>query len=462
MLRLSDRPHSRRDFLSIGSLALGGLSLPHLLAARAAAAELGDVVRDKSVVFLFMHGGPPQHETFDPKMDAPAGIRSEVGEVRTSLPGVTFGSTLEQLAKLAHKLTIVRSFKTGDGNHDIKPVVGRSTLGANMGSLYARVAGTNSPRTGLPTNVALFPRAVDPTTMERISNFGRFESTGTLGAGYGPFIPGGDSTVQQDMQLRLSRDRLDDRRSLLGSLDRIRRSIDAGGSLDGADRFRQQAFDTILSGAADAFDLSHEDPRTIERYDTSGLMRADQISTKWNNHKRYVDHVKSLGKLMLLARRLVEHGVGFVTVTTNFVWDMHADANNATMTEGMKYCGAPFDKAVSAFIEDIEARGLRDKVLLVCCGEMGRTPKVNGKGGRDHWGGLAPLMLYGGGLKMGQVVGQSTRDGGEPATEPVTIDHLLTTVMHTLLDPGQVRLMPGLPGDVLRTITGGEVIPGLV
>jgi uncharacterized protein (DUF1501 family) len=297
--------------------------------------------------------------------------------------------------------------------------------------------------------------------MERISNFGRFESTGTLGAGYGPFIPGGDSTVQQDMQLRLSRDRLDDRRSLLGSLDRIRRSIDASGSLDGADRFRQQAFDTILSGAADAFDLSHEDPRTIERYDTSGLMRADQISTKWNNHKRYVDHVKSLGKLMLLARRLVEHGVGFVTVTTNFVWDMHADANNATMTEGMKYCGAPFDKAVSAFIEDIEARGLRDKVLLVCCGEMGRTPKINAGGGRDHWGNLAPLLLYGGGVQGGQVVGRSSRDAGEPASQPVTIKNLIATVLHSQFHVGELRLQPELPRPLTQSMASWDPIPGL-
>ena len=143
-------------------------------------------------------------------------------------------------------------------------------------------------------------------------------------------------------------------------------------------------------------------------------MDVNRISKKWNNRPRYIEHVNSLGKLMLLARRLAERGAGFITITTNFVWDMHADQNNATMIEGMGYVGRPFDHAVSAFIEDVEARGLRDKILLVCCGEMGRTPKINAKGGRDHWAGIAPLLLYGGGLKMGHVVGSSTRDGGEP------------------------------------------------
>ena len=181
------------------------------------------------------------------------------------------------------------------------------------------------------------------------------------------------------------------------------------------DRLKQQAVETILGGAAKAFDLSQEDPRLIARYDTAPLVRPDQISRRWNNYSKYVDNAKSLGKLLLLARRLCEAGCGFVTVTTNFVWDMHADQNNAGVEEGMEYMGLPLDHALSAFIEDCQSRGLSDKILLVATGEMGRTPKVNAKGGRDHWGGLAPLLLYGGGLKMGQVIGQSTRDAGERA-----------------------------------------------
>jgi uncharacterized protein (DUF1501 family) len=127
----------------------------------------------------------------------------------------------------------------------------------------------------------------------------------------------------------------------------------------------------------------------------------------------------------------------------------------------MQYVGAPFDHAVSAFIDDIEARGLRDKILLVCCGEMGRTPKINNKGGRDHWGNLAPLMLYGGGLRTGQVIGQSSRDGGSPASDPVRLPDLMATIMHTLLDIDQVRITSGLPRNLLEAVTGGTPIRGL-
>src|SRR5262249_48045797 len=151
----------------------------------------------------------------------------------------------------------------------------------------------------------------------------------------------------------------------------------------------------------------------------------------WNNHKNYADNAKSLGKLLLLARRLCEAGCGFVTVTTNFVWDMHADINNAGVEEGMRYMGQPLDHALSAFIDDLEARGLSDKIMLVATGEIGRTPKVNKNGGRDHWGNLAPLLFYGGGHKMGQVIGHSTANAGDPATEPVTMKHIVSTIMHT-------------------------------
>ncbi|MBC8351942.1 MAG: DUF1501 domain-containing protein [Planctomycetes bacterium] len=458
----SNRQHGRRDFLRVGGLALGGLTLPDLLAARARAATVNPAVKNKSVIFLFMHGGPSQTETFDPKMSAPAGVRSATGEIATRIPGVTFGGTFEKLAPLADKFSIVRSFKTGNGNHDIKPVVCNDTVGANIGSLYARVAGTNDPETGMPRNAALYPRAVDPETMPQILNFGDFASTGTLGNAYAPFIPGGGGSLQESMKLAIPRERLDDRKSLLSTLDRIQRSADASGELTGLDRFQQQAFDTIIGGVADAFDLSNEDATTIAKYDTAPLVRPEQISKAWKNYERYVDNAKSLGKLLLLARRLCESGCGFVTISTNFVWDMHSDQNNAGVEEGMQYMGVPFDHAVSAFLQDVEARGLSDDILLVCCGEMGRTPKINARGGRDHWGGLSPLLLSGGGLQSGQVIGQSTRDASEPATEPVTIKNLVATIMHTLLDVGHVRTMTNVPADVARVITGPEPIRELM
>ncbi len=459
---LSFQQADRRTFLQVGGLTLGGLSLADLLRVRTEAAGSVNPLTGKSVVFLFMHGGPSQTETFDPKMTAPDGVRSVTGEVSTAIPGVTFGATFTRLASLADKLAVVRSFVTGDGRHDIKPIVCKDTGGANIGSIYARVAGANRIDNGLPTNVALFPRSVDPETMPRVKQFGDFTATGSLGSAYAPFVPGAGGEMQENMTLRLPMNRLDDRRLLLSRLDRVRWAMEAAGTWDGLDRIREQAFSTILGGAAKAFDLSQEDPRLVERYDTSRLVRPEQIDTRWNNHKRYADNGRTLGKLLLLARRLCEAGCGFVTVTTNFVWDMHADANNAGVEEGMGYMGVPFDHAVSAFIEDVEARGLSDRILLVCCGEMGRTPKVNKRGGRDHWGGLASLLLYGGGLKMGQVIGRSSRDAGQPASDPVTIPHLVATVMHTLFDVGQLRLARQVPNDVMRVATSGEPIRELV
>jgi hypothetical protein len=453
---------SRRDFLRIGTLGLGGLTLPGLLAARARAADGKSLLTHKSVIFLFQHGGPSQYETFDPKMTAPAGIRSATGEIATRLPGITFGATFPKLAALAHKIAVVRSYVPGDANHDAKPVVHRDTLGANLGSFYSRVVGLNHPRTGLPTNVALFPKAISPKTQPPIQGLGNFLATGSLGSACAPFVPGSGGDLQRDMTLKLPRGRLDDRRLLLKQLDGLKRGLDTSGTMAAMDRLETQAFDVLLRGVAGAFDLSREDAKTVARYDTAPLVDPGRINKKWNNHKLYADHGQTLGKLLLLARRLCEAGCGFVTVNTSFVWDMHADANNAPLEEGLRYVGLPFDHAVSAFIEDVEARGLSERILLVVCGEMGRTPRLNKLGGRDHWGNLGPLFFYGGGLPMGQVIGRSTADGGNPATDPVRITHVIATIMHTLFDVGEVRLLPGISGEVSRVITGGEPIAQLV
>lgn len=461
MLKLIDPTCGRREFLQIGGLSLGGLSLSQLLAMRSSAGDTRSLLRDKSVVFVFMHGGPSQIETFDPKMTAPREIASVNGEVTTALPGVTFGSAFPQLATRADQLTVVRSFQTGDGRHDVKPIASRHSGEANIGSLYARVAGTNRPRTGMPTNVALFPQAVDEATMPAFKGLGDVEATGGIGSSYAPFAPSGGGDLQQNMQLSLPLSRLDDRRQLLTGLDRMQRELHAGSLLASLDGLRQQAFDTLLGGVASAFNLAEEDPRTVARYDTAPLVRPESIDTRWNNHQRYADNARSLGKLMLLARRLCERGAGFVTVTTNFVWDMHADANNAGVEEGLRYMGEPFDHAISAFLDDVRQRGLSEQILLVCCGEMGRTPRLNARGGRDHWGNLAPLLLAGGGLAMGQVIGRSDRQAAAPASDPIGIPNLVATILHSLLDVGELRLRRGVPREVLVAATTAEPIAGL-
>ena len=467
MLTIGDttRHIGRRDFLRVGSLGLGGLALPNLLPAATSPPHLRHLVKDRSVIFLFMHGGPSQTETFDPKMTAPAGVRSATGEVQTAIPGITFGGTFPKIAALANKVNIVRSFATGDGQHDVKPLVHRHTFGANLGSLYARVAGNSHPQTGLPTNTLLFPQVIDTTTQSNTAgcfnkNFEMYSYTGLLGASYRPFMPGTGGHLQQDMKLNLPMHRLTDRRTLLSQLDRLQAAADQTGA-DALTATRNTAFNTILKGVGKAFDLSLEDPKTIERYDTAPLVRPASIGHNRKNHRNFADNAKTLGKLLLLARRLCEHGCGFVTVTTKFVWDMHADDFNCSMTEGMGYMAPPFDHAVSTFIHDLEARSLSDKILLVCCGEMGRTPKLNDRGGRDHWGNITPLLIYGGGLQSGQVIGQSTRDAGEPATERYDIRNLVATIMHALLDIGELRIAQGLPADLTRTMTGWKPISGL-
>jgi len=164
----------RREFLRVGALSLGGMTLGDLT-ARASSFRAAD---DRSVIFLFLHGGPSQMETFDPHMEAPAEVRSATGEIATAIPGVTFASSFPKLAKRADQLAVVRSFVPGDANHDIKPVVGRDSAGANLGAVYAHLAGANHPDNGMPRNVALFPQAVDPNTQPGTMAFGNFAATG--------------------------------------------------------------------------------------------------------------------------------------------------------------------------------------------------------------------------------------------------------------------------------------------
>jgi hypothetical protein len=450
----------RREFLRLGALGAGGLlSLPAYLQAKAAGHEY---VRDKSIVYLFMQGGPSQLETFDPKPDAPSGIGTVTGVAPTAIPGVQFGSAFPKLAARADRMTVIRSYVPGDAKHDIKPIVGSATNKASLGAMYARLAGATNLRTGLPTSVYLNPRSADDRCGTGTDNFGKFYDAGQLGASNAPFVPGGDGPLQKSMKLWMNRTRLDDRRSLLMQLDDLKRSADAGGAIDGMDHFQQQAFQIILNGAADAFDLSKEDPRVVAQYDTDALFTPSQINTKWRNHPRYVDHNRSLGKLLLLTRRLVEAGVGFITISTDFVWDNHADANNCGVEEGMKYCGAPFDHAVSVFLDDLQARGLSEKVLLVCGGEIGRTPRVNARGGRDHWGNVASVLLAGGGLPKGRIYGRSTSDGADPEIDPVSQENLVATLLHTAFDVPRLRLATGLPSDLLRTATENAPIAGLV
>jgi hypothetical protein len=459
---------TRRELLRVGGLALGGLTLPQLLAARAGAKEGSTYLPDnfvtgKSVVFLFLSGGPPHIEFFDPKMSAPSEIRSITGEVATKIPGVTFGGTFSKLAGMTDKIAIVRSYQSRNAGHEYNYVMtgGNNKLKATLSSMYARIVGTNHPGSGMPTNVLVKPEAVDA----KLKLEGNFETgalptltqPGDLGPTYGAFDPSGGGELKKNMELKLKPEELQDRRSLLSSLDRIQRHVDSTGMMDGADRFQQQAFDVITRGVAEAFDLSKEEPKTIARYDTSGIFKQEELQ-RWYDMKRVSN---LLGRQMLLARRLCEAGAGFVTVS-DCGWDYHANGNSPKGMTGIWPMGNQVDHAVAAFVEDCHERGLSDKILLVVTGEMGRSPRINNDGGRDHYGELTSLLLSGGGLKMGQVIGQSDRTASRPATQPYTPEHLMATIAHVLFDIGELRIARGVPEPVREILTEHSPIDGLV
>jgi hypothetical protein len=434
-------------------LALGGLTLPNLLALRARASEAGRFATDRSVVLLFLQGGPSQIETFDPKMSAPEEFRSVTGEVATRLPGVTFGGTFSQLAARADRVAVVRSFASGNADHqNYITVAGGNSMRVPMGTVFARVAGPNHPRTGMPTNVLVPPEAVgndlrlgqnfETQSLQRLVS-----ASQSLGASYGFFDPSGGGELRRNLELHLPRDRFDDRRRLLNQLDTFRRQVETTRALDQATAYEQQAYEIIVRGIAQAFDLSRESYRVLDRYDTSRYFRLEDVH-RWGDMRRSSN---LLGKQLLLARRLCEAGCGFVTVV-DAGWDMHSNNNSPANLGGMRWLGRQVDHAVSAFLDDLAERGLSDKILLVVTGEMGRTPRINRNGGRDHWGNLTPLLLAGGGLRMGQVVGQSDRQAGTPASQPYTPGHLFATVMHTLLDVGQVRLAQDVPRNLVNAI----------
>lgn len=451
----------RRDFLKIGGLSLAGMSLPQLMAAKALGASQG-YVRDKSVVLLFLQGGPSHIEFFDPKMTAPSEIRSVTGEVATKHAGVTFGGTFPKLAALADKFSIVRSYGSKNGDHSYQSITtAGNSLKAAMSAIYARVAGANHPQSGMPRNILVLPEAVKDG-LKLGSNFETgalptLTQPGDLGPNYGAFNPSGGGELKANLELKIGAERLIDRRSLLGQLDGLKRAAESQQLLAGADRFQQQAFDVITGGIAEAFDLRKEDPRTVEKYDTSKLFKAEDVQ-RWGDMKRSTN---LLGKQLLLARRLCEAGCGFVTVS-DCGWDMHANGNSPKHMTGLYSLGQQVDHAVAAFIEDVRARGLEDKILLIVTGEMGRTPKLNNNGGREHYGELTPLLVFGGGLQMGQVIGQSDANVTRAATEPFAPADLFGTIMHTLFDAGKLRLDSAVPQDILRAVERSRPIPGLV
>ena len=418
---------TRRDFLKVGALGMGGLALSDLLRARATASAAGQPTRNTSVVWLWLGGGPTHVETFDPKMTAPMEFRSTVGAVQTNVPGIELGGVFPRMARIADKMAFVRSFAHNNSGHgggthwvmtgyNFPPADnGQGQVKPGLGSILARHRGPNNPRTGLPTYVRMNGILGDGPSW--------------LGSAYAPFDSAGNA--RNNMNLQVTLDRLNDRRSLLRSFDTVSRDIDRSGLMQGLDSFETQAFELLQSRAREVFDVSREEPRTRDMYGSSNL--AQQL---------------------LMARRLCEAGVGFVTL--NFGgWDMHGN-----IAQAMRNLGPQVDHAVTAFVQDLHQRGLQDDILLVVTGEFGRTPRVNNGAGRDHWAPLSTLALAGGGLRMGQVVGQSSEKAEVPKTTPITPQDLMATVFHVLGIPQGLHYNDPT-GRPMPMVSGGRVISEL-
>ena len=400
---------------------MAGLSLPQVLKAESTA-DPAKTSKEKSVIILWQRGGPSQHETWDPKPDAPQDYRGAFGAMSTKVPGIQICDLLPKCAKVMDKFSIIRSLYHTDAGHSAGDQVMFTGYPPNKGnpnenfypscgSIVAEQQGHLNP--DLPPYVMIPKRlpGVDPAY---------------LGKKYAPFETQVDPAVEGPFNLpnfslgdSLSLNRLDSRKGLLKSFDDIRREVDVSGSMEAADGFNQQAFDILTSPKArDAFDLDAEPRKLRERY---GFMPAYKAPTPDRCG------VPAWSQRMLLARRLVEAGVRLVTVDLRW-WDTHVKGYE-TMRDGFL---PRWDQAYSALLQDLEDRGLSDNVMVVAWGEFGRTPKVNSTGGRDHYPNVFSASVSGGGIQGGRVIGESDSKGAEPKERPVQPQEVLATMYRHL------------------------------
>jgi hypothetical protein len=420
---------TRRNFLKAGLAGLAGLSLPHLLEQRAVA---GSSARArKAVILLWMAGGPSHIDTWDPKPTQPPENRGPFGVIATRVPGVRICEHLPRQAAMMERFTLIRSMDARGSNHEPNTVMQTGNTEAEprtnpravtypaIGSIVAKFRGSNHP--ALPA-YATFQRSRS-----------HLAYAGTLGKRYDPFLAGtatrlpvydlvGKDTgtmsepVAFNLPVDLPRDRLGDRRALLGQLDHLREALDSTGAADAMNRSTQQALDLLLGRRMqDALDVEREPLAVRERYGQHLWCRQ-----------------------ALLARRMVEAGVAFVTLdlsyhTASGTWDTHGDniPPYGGIRKGLQPLLPLFDHLLTTLVDDLAQRDLLDEVLVIAMGEFGRTPKLGTQGstdGRDHWPYVSTICLAGGGLRHGQVIGSTERDGGTIATRPVTPADLAATI----------------------------------
>jgi hypothetical protein len=405
---------SRRSFLRMGSLGLGGLSLAQLLQAEA---QAGTSNRRKAVIMIYLVGGPPHQDMFDLKPDAPAEIAGPHRPIATNVSGIEICELFPQLAARMDKLAIVRSIVDAQSGHDAHQCYTGRLPGRNVpaggwpqfGSIVAQQQG--QAERGVPPFVSLCYTCTHGPYNE--------PGPGFLGVAQSPLNPLAAS--REDMQLTgITPERLNDRRSLLASIDGIRRDMDHSGKMAGMDAFVGQAIDLLTSSKiVDALDLSKEDPKTVARYGTGDT----KVHMDGNGAPR-------VPQSLLLARRLVEAGCRVVTVNYS-KWDWHGGSYN-TIFNREREDFPPFDQAVSALVDDLHERGLADDVTVLAWGEFGRTPIISKQVGRDHWPRVSCALMAGGGMRMGQVIGATDRMGGEAVDRPVTFGEVFATLYRNL------------------------------
>jgi len=422
--------HGRREFLR-SVVGLAGLSLPAFLQARGSSLTLSDKAKAKSCIVIYTWGGMSHFESFDPKPDAPVDFRGEFSPIKTATPGVQFCEHIPLLAKHSEKLAVIRSVHHKQGGHQQgmyvsltghDPIPGIKAKGRNnRPSLTSMLSYFHNPMTGTPAAIRM------PYSMYDNGKQMAGEGAGWLGSKHDPVLlrtPSGQpyagvnrySDKELNLKLNLSEKRVDNRNQLLEQLeDTLAWKVGSETVYDQLDHYRQMASDILLgSPVRKAYDLESEDPR----------IRA-----------MYGDHMG--GQSLLLSRRLVEAGVPVVQAVCSASdlaggggdnWDTHRDH-----FPKMKNRLLPvFDRAASALLTDLEMRGMLDETLVVFLTDFGRTPKINGNGGRDHHPGVYSLVLAGGGIRGGQVYGSSDAKGAEPGSDPCTPADVHATVYQAM------------------------------
>lgn len=403
----------RRDFLTVGGMALGGLALPDLLRAES---EPGASRSHKAIINIFLPGGPPHLDMWDLKPDAPAEIRGEFEPIKTNVPGIEICELFPRIAAMMDKFAIIRSISDSDGGHDAYQCMTGRRKGEQappggwpaMGAWVSKVKGQIDP--AVPAHLSLMYKTGH-------KEWGDPGDGGFLGMAHSPFklVGGRGSSMKSDgMTLQgITLDRLQDRTQLRSALDRFRREADTKGMMAGLDTFGEQAMGILTSSKlADALDLSKEDPETLARYGV------DDPEFERDGAPRMVRN-------FCVARRLVEAGARVVSL--NFTrWDWHGP-------DGKNFVQARkdfplLDMALSTLVSELHERGMDRDVSVVCWGEFGRTPKINSQAGRDHWPAANAAILAGGGMRTGQVIGATNKYAEHPVDRPVKFQEIFATL----------------------------------